>query len=109
MANAGVLPCGCKLLLMAGMPTNPLTSCDPRGGRPEIELTFDEPQTILDVTFFNVQDMVSKFIYIMEDGEEVFVTIPMEGGGFGEPSKVDISRQQFPAPVNVKAIRLHGF
>lgn len=68
-------------------------------------LTFDDPQTILDVTFFNVQDMVTKFIYIMEDGEESHVTIAMEGTGVA--ASVDI-RERFPPPINVKAIRLHG-
>ena len=77
--------------------------CD--SGRSEIELTFDDPQTILDVTFFDVTK-ITKFTYIMEDGEEASVTIP--AGGFGLPSTEDISGQQSPAPVDVKAIRLHG-
>ena len=70
---------------------------------PTIDLTFEFPQTILEVEFFDVGVGGADITYSTTNGQ---TKTAVANGEEGEAAIVDLSRLTDPAPVNIKQIRL---
>ena len=72
--------------------------------RPTIELTFDQPQDIVEVTFYNV-DLIrfNDFQYTTTSGQTWSVAMPRNG--FSNPSVRDLTQEQIK-PESVKKIQV---
>ena len=104
-----IMACDCNALIMArdGSDQARVGVCPLRlpsdSEIPTIELTFDEPQDIVEVTFFNADLPGNEFIYTTTAGETVVVTMP--DAGISEPSVVDLTQEEI-APESVTKIEV---
>ena len=107
-SDTDILACKCNALVMAeaGSTDNDIDDCKPGKNQfPWIDLTFDEPQTILAVQFFDIEETGNtKLTYTVTGGAEQTATVTK--GGDGEPSPLDLSGLTNPAPINIEKIRL---
>ena len=103
--DSGILACTCNALVMAeqGSTNENVYACT-RGSRFRqlIELSFQEPQDIVQVTFYNA-NADNAFFYTTSGGDTVEVSIPREGTG--QPSVVDLTEQAIK-PESVVSIQV---
>ena len=123
-ANSGggstdVLACNCNALIMAEAGSTDALAGACSGGfaadrrtdsRPTIEMTFDEPQDIVEVTFYNVvvnSGPGNQFLYTTTAGDTVTVDMP-EQGRFN-PSVVDLTQEEIkPESVTKIEVKFQG-
>ena len=101
-----ILRCDCNALVLAmdGSTDSSVSVCDVTNNGanyPRLELTFDDPQDIVAVTFQNIGNGYTQFAYTTEAGLFAIVQIPNEGRY--SPSVVNLT-QQSVSPENVKVI-----
>ena len=82
--------------------------CSPWGDTfPWIELTFVEPQTILEVEFFDIRRIREgiSITYWVTGGDSKSITL-QNAGGNKAPSPLVLSELTNPAPVDIERMRL---
>ena len=104
------LECACKALVMASTNSrdDAIQICFQSNGLPWIELSFDEPQTIIEVEFLDIrklQDALDTGItYWVTGGESKSITFQSYAGP--QLSPLVLSDLTSPAPVNIERMRL---
>ena len=122
-ANSGggsstILACNCSALIFAedGSSNSLVEACNAAlagpaqiqiQSRPEIELTFDQPQDIVEVTFYNVDWDFNEFQYTTTGDETWSVFMPVEGRF--NPSVFDLTQEEIKAEsVSKIQVRFRG-
>ena len=106
--NGNLLDCKCNALVMAGLgSTDESVDVCPQeeeeDAYPSITLTFDNPQTILEVEFFDVGAESAEFSYWTTSGQ---TKTALANGVEGESAPLDLSGLTDPAPIDIKRIML---
>ena len=104
------LRCNCKALVMAAKfsTDDAIEICRPRRDQfPWIELSFVEPQTILEVEFFDIEEIEEAITitYWVTGGDSKSISLETAGGR-NVPSPLDLSGLTSPAPVDIERMRL---
>ena len=83
-----------------------IADCNPASGEfPWIELTFQHPQTTLEVDFFDIEETGNTRLRYWVAGSAP-KTVTVTSGGDSQPSPLDLSGLTDPAPVDMEKIRL---
>ena len=109
-SDGDILDCNCKALVMAFVDNtdDTIAVCSPRRDQfPWIELSFVEPQTILEVEFFDIRRIREgiSITYWVTGGDSNSISLETAGGRFA-PSPLDLSGLTSPAPVDIERMRL---
>ena len=109
-SDSPVKACNCNALIMAadGSEEDDMDVCTSLDQAPWIDLTFTEPQTILEVEFFNmvVSDTQAASVkYWVTDGSSKTARLN-DPQGEGVASPLVLSGLTDPAPVDIEKIRL---
>ena len=110
-SDQDILDCNCNALVMAedGSTDDKIDDCNPSGDDvPWIDLTFKEPQTILSVEFFDIEnsEKANTGIQYWVTGGDTKTESLQDAKGGNVPSPLDLFGLTNPAPVNIEKIRL---
>ena len=105
-----ILGCNCKALVMASFTStdDDIAVCRVLGDTfPWIELSFVEPQTILEVEFFDIRRIREgiSITYWVTGGDSKSISLETAGGR-NAPTPLDLSGLTSPAPVDIERMRL---